>query len=131
MAWQENLSAKLSQKTFSLAYWIFWFASWNKCVPFELVGKSDLHVKMFDSKWKLYCWYGANWIFTFAFAFQWTSFAYETVTKSFSQQLAVHLGYLVVISFAFVYMRAMYLKPEEATFMLNQQIFLLRSLEGK
>ena len=131
MAWQESLLAALSQKTFTLAFWIFWFASWNKCVPFELSETTDLREKVFERKWKLYCWYGVNWVFTFAFLFQWISFIFQAVTTTFSSQMAIHLGYVVATSFAFVYMRAMYLKPQEAVFMLNQQDFLLKSLKGK
>ena len=131
MTLQENLLAELSHKTFKLAHWIFWFASWNKCVPFELTGTTDLRVKIFEKKWKLFCWYGANWIFTFAFFFQWISLIFQAMTKSFTSGMAIHMFYVVAISFGFVYMRAMYLKPREAIFMLNQQDFILKSLKGK
>ena len=126
-----NFSAKLARKTFKLAHKIIWFASWNTCVPFQLVDKTDLRVKLFENKWKLYCWHLANWIIHFAFIFQWATFIFQVLSQSFSEKLAVHLLYLVSTSFAFVYMKAMYLKPQEAIFMLNQQVSLLESLQGQ
>ena len=45
--------------------------------------------------------------------------------------MAIHLSYVNATSFGFVYMRATYLKPREAIFMLNQQDFLLESLKRK
>ena len=130
MTSRRSLSEKLSKKTFNLARRIFLFSSWNKCVPFELICKNNLQVKRFERTWKLLCWKAANWMFTFALLFQLVSFIYETWSKPFNQQLALHLCYVVIISFAWIYMWALYRKPDEAIFMLNQQVFLLDSLRG-
>ena len=129
LAVRGSLREKLSQKTFRVSHAIYWFAAFNKCVPFEPVGKEDLRVKRFKSAWKLLLWHAANWIFIFSFFFQWASFIHEIATKPFSQGTAIHLSIVAAISFNFIFMVTMYLKSEEAIFLLNQQDFMAKSLK--
>ena len=129
MALWSSLAENLSKKTFELSHGIYWFASWNKCVPFELVGEEDLRVRHFRRTWKLILWHVANWIFAFNFLFQWSSLVHETATRPFSQETAIHLAIVAAMTFNFIFMVTMYLKPEEAIFLLYQQDFMVKSLK--
>ena len=119
----------LPKETFQLSHKIYGFASFNKCVPFQLVGKEDMRVKRFGSIWRLILWHCANWTFIFSFIFQWSSYIHEAATKPFGQDQAIHLAVVTALSFNFIFMVTMYLKSEEGIFLVNQQEFMSRSLK--
>ena len=121
----------LSRKTFENSLLLFRFASLTKCVPFEPCDTKDFRVQKFTKVWKLAFWHVTNWIFTFAFIFQCISFVREIGNSESIEELTIHLLYVANCTFGFIYMMSMYLKPNEAIKMLNQQVFLLESFPCK
>ena len=125
-----NLHKFFTKETFKMAIRLYRVAAFIHCVPFGLESGSCLRVKMFTSKWRIFLWHLANWIFYFQAAFLVLTFAMAATTEPFGEQLVLHLIYIVGVLFGFVFMLSCYLKPHACLLMLNQHEFIVQKIKG-
>ena len=126
----QSLHQLLTKETFKMAVRLYRVAAFIHCVPFRLESGSCLRVKMFTSKWRIFLWHLANWIFYFQAAFLVATFAIAVTTEPFGEQLVLHLIYIVAVMFGFVFMLSCYLKPHACLLMLNQHEFIVQKIKG-
>ena len=101
--WLKSIHFFMTKRTFETAILLFKFASFMKCVPFELESKhgwDSLRVQMVETPWKKWIWHGVNWTIFGVTAFEFISFYFLWVGgEKYGKKMIFHLFYVMLVSF--------------------------------
>ena len=117
---------RIEKVTLRTALWAFKWASLIKCIPYELISKERLRVRVFRAIWRECLFYMVNLIIFTYNLFQIIGFMVNIHINGLTADSAMHVIYFAYAILSIVFFSTLLTKPGEGAMLINQIDFLMK-----